>query len=164
MSRIFREIELAIDKAVPYLLIVLLVTIIVDIALAASVENYYVNLEIIDYAIVFIFVVDLLLKFIRAKSLKGFLRKYWLEIIAVLPAFVLVRIVEEASGLFLASQEITRAQGIFHEVVGIEEEAPKIASTLGRSSRFARFIAPIARLPRFAKALKFYALPKRKKV
>jgi len=160
MKRFLRVIELAIDKVVPYLLIVLLATIIVDIALAASLEEYSVNLEIVDYAIVFIFVIDLIVKFIRARTIKGFLRKYWLEIIAVLPAFVVARIVEEISGLFIASEEMRAVQGIAHEVVQVEEQTPKIASQLGRSTRFARFIAPIARLPRFARAFEFY---KRKK-
>jgi len=161
MRRSFRIIELAIDKAIPYLLIVLLMTIIVDIALAASLEEYNVNLEIVDYIIVFIFAFDLVFKYMRAKSTKKFLKKYWLEIIAVLPAFVVARIVEEISGLFVAYKELATAQTFVHEVVQIEEESGRVAATLGRSSRFARFIEPIARAPRFARALEFYKRPKK---
>jgi hypothetical protein len=149
-------LELVVDKLIPYLLVFIFAIIVLDIFYPASLEPYHLEIEIIDAAILCLFATDLVFKYISTRNTARFLRKYWVEIIAVLPFFVVARIVEEIVGIFAVSEDIARVQRVVHEGIVAEE---RIAADVGRSYRFARIVRPIARTPRFAKALRFYKKP-----
>ncbi len=163
MKRSWHKIEVAVDKLIPFLLAVLVVLIVLDLFFPEIIEPYHLYVEIADYIIIAFFIVDLTFKFIRTKNAPKFLKKYWIEIIAVLPVFVVARIVEEMIGLFVAAEDITRVQRIVHGTVEVEEEGKRVAAEMGRSGRFGRFIRPFARFPRFAKAFGFYKHPNKYK-
>jgi len=152
------RIELAVDKIIPYLLVLLLVIIILDIFYPKIIAPYSFEVEVVDYIIIAFFFVDLVFKFERVRKIPLFLRKYWIEIIALIPFFAVARIIEEIGGVFLASEDIARAQRIIHEGAKIEEE---LVLETGRSARFARIIRPLARFPRFAKAIRFFRKPEK---
>ena len=103
-------------------------------------------------------------KYIRVRKVPLFVRKYWLDILAVFPFFLFFRVFEFAFGAWGQT-----AQSILHEGLEIEKEGSKVVreaekfakegsrvareaekvGKLSRSQKFARFLRPIFRLPRF---------------
>ena len=171
----WNHIEWFVDKAIPYLLIVLLGIIVVEFFFQELAQAYHKLIQVADYVILVFFVADLGFKYHRVRVMKIFLRKYWLDIVAVFPFFLVFRVFEEAARLLGEVRELgPQAQKIVH--VGLElkevrlaEEAGKLGreaeevSKLSRTERFARFLRPVARVPRIVKAITFYEDPKHKK-
>jgi len=127
---------------------------------------YHFWIEVIDIIIIAVFATDLVFKYQRTRNIKKFLKRYWLDIIAIFPFFLIFRVAEEA-GLVASffRETISPGQKILHEglevqegaskiVSGLEKEGAKIASQVGKVSRtekLMRFIRPIARSPRMLK-------------
>jgi len=152
MKRWLHKIEKFADRAIPYVLILLLILIIGEVFYSHKIEPYSFYVSIVDGIIIAIFVVDLSFKYVRTKKVKKFFRKYWLEIIAILPAFLIVRVVEEFFVLARLEESIVLSQE------ALEVEA-RTASKASRLHYFARFAKPLARMPRFFKAFEFYERP-----
>ena len=93
-------------------------------------------------------------------------KHYWLEIIAVFPFFLILRLLEE---FYLIAEFGQNTQKYLHSVVEVQkesrliiEEAEKVVARGSRSRYFMRFLRPIARVPRFFMAFSFYEKPIRK--
>ncbi|MDP7244039.1 MAG: hypothetical protein QF568_01710 [Flavobacteriales bacterium] len=157
------KIELLVDRIIPYTLILLLFLIIGQIFFGHEIEPYHIYVSIIDGFIILIFVLDLIFKYIRTRNFPKFLRKYWLEVIAVFPAFLVLRLLEE----FVAIANLGEtAQTYFREALEVEKEGKVLVREIERSGKevsrlrfFSRFIRPLARSPRFLKAFSFYEKP-----
>lgn len=146
------KIELGIDKIIPYSLIILFFLIIGGLFFEHEIEPYEKYVSVIDSIIIFIFVLDLMFKYVRVKDIPKFFKRYWLEIIAIFPAFLVLRIVEEFAIIVNLEESIVASQ----EVIELGER------TIPRTSRlryFSRFLKPLARFPRFLKAFSFYENP-----
>jgi len=176
MKRWMHKIEVWVDKAIPPCLIVLLAILVLDLGFPAFVEAHYLHPWIVlgDYIVIAVFVADLIFKWMRTRHIKPFVRKYWLDILAVFPFFLLFRLFEVAAGALslVVSESTQTVQSILHSGLEVEKEGVKVLregekfvkegsrvareaeklSKLGRSSRFTRFLRPILRLPRFFKA------------
>ncbi|MAE42823.1 hypothetical protein CMO93_03555 [Candidatus Woesearchaeota archaeon] len=152
MKRWLHKIEILADRLIPYALVLLLFVIIGEVFYAEKLHAYPIFVSIIDGIIIGIFIVDLSFKYARSKNIPNFFKKHWMEIIAVLPAFLVVRLFEEI--IVFANLE---------ETLVLSQEALEVEARAGtRTSRlhyFARFVRPLARLPRFLKAFKFYERP-----
>ncbi|MFH1063571.1 MAG: hypothetical protein V1729_00655 [Candidatus Woesearchaeota archaeon] len=175
------KIEVLVDKIIPYCLVLLLAIITLDLGFKEFVEAHHLHPYILgaDYIVIGVFVVDLIFKYMRTKHLKDFFRKFWLDILAVFPFFLVFRAFEFAIGAWGQT-----AQSILHESLEIEKEGAKVlregekflkegsrvvqeAEKIGkigtRTSRFTRFLRPLARIPRFFKAIpeinQFYEKP-----
>ncbi|MBU2561892.1 MAG: hypothetical protein KKD17_06350 [Nanoarchaeota archaeon] len=187
MKRWMHKIEVIVDKAIPPCLILLLIIIVLDLGFPDLVESYHLHYYILaaDYLIIAIFVADLIFKYLRTRYVPLFMRKYWLDILAVFPFFLFFRVFELAAGAFSAavSEGAQTVQAVVHEGLEVEKEGAKLlreaekfakegsrvareaekVSKLGRSTRFMRFLRPILRLPRFFKAIpkisQFYERP-----
>ncbi len=152
------KIEVMVDRIIPYLLILLLFIIIGEVFYAEKLESYHFFVSAFDGFIVFIFALDLMFKYIHIRNFPKFFRKYWLEIIAIFPAFLVLRLFEE----FIPLANVDKTQAYLHEAVEIKREGRLIimeAEKIGEASRirlFEQFIRPIARMPRFLKAFRFY--------
>ena len=155
------KIESAVDKSIPYLLFALLFLIIGEIFYAHKLEQYTLIISIFDDVIIIIFILDLIFKYIRAKTFPDFLKHHWIEIIAVLPASIFVRLVER----FIPVSALDVSQSALHEATEFKRESKLIimevekAGQITRMDYFLRFLRPLARLPRFAKAFSFYEKP-----
>jgi len=149
------KIEVTFDKLIPYSLVVLFILIIMEIFFPNFIEPYSTHVSIIDGIIIGIFVVDLLFKYDRARSIEKFFKTYWLQIISLFPAFIFVRIVEEFTIILNLEESISFSQELV-EVGG--KTIPKVS----RTHYFGRFIQPLARFPRFFKAFSFYERPSAK--
>ena len=187
MKRWMHKIEVIVDKLIPPALILLLAIIVMDLGFHNFVEQHHLELYIIavDYSIIALFVLDLVFKYMRTRHIPLFLRKYWLDILAVFPFFLLFRLIELAAGAFsfAVSESAQTLQAVLHEGLEVEKEGAKLLkeaeklatqgsrvareadklSKLSRSARFMRFIRPILRLPRLIKAIpiimRFYEKP-----
>lgn len=152
MNNWVHRIEILADRSVPYALLVLFFVIVGELFFTERIENYKLYVSIIDGIIIGIFVVDLSFKYYRSKSMPDFLKNHWLDIIAVFPAFLFVRMVEELRIIANLEETILLSQ----ESLEIGE---KVGSKTSRIHYFARFARPLARLPRFLKAFSFYERP-----
>jgi len=152
MKRWLHKIELLVDKIIPYSLVLLFFLIIGEIFYADRIGPYRIYISIFDGFVIFIFVIDLAFKYIRIRNFPKFFKKYWLEIIAVFPAFLVLRIVEE----FIIIVKLEESIGISQDVI---EFGDRTVPRVSRMRYFSRFIRPLARLPRFLKAFSFYEKP-----
>jgi len=160
-------LELIVDAIIPYCLVLLIIILILELGFKTFVEGHGLQtiIDISDYFIIAVFILDLLFKYIRVKSIPKFLRKYWLELIAVFPFFLLFRFAELAFGITGVSDTIKTAQSITHSTTELEKEA--VALTEGekvltegetllkaeRSVALTNFLRPLSRIPRFFKTL-----------
>ncbi len=157
------RIELAIDRLLPYLIIAMLFIVIGDIFYAEQVERYASAVNAFDAFVIIMFIMDLSFKYTRVSGAKEFLKLYWLDIIAVLPIFLFVRVIEES--LLLSEEAIARTQRALHTGVELEKESILVALESERAAKLARlnfvtrFIKPISRVPRLMKAFTFYEKP-----
>lgn len=152
MNKWVHRIEIFADRSVPYALLVLFFVIVGELFFTERVEHYKIYVSIIDGIIIGIFALDLSFKYYRSKNIPDFLRSHWLDIIAVFPAFIFIRFVEELRIVSNLEETVLLSQ----ESLEIGE---KVGSKTSRIHYFARFIRPLARLPRFLKAFSFYERP-----
>lgn len=165
MKKWLHKMEVIVDKVIPYLLIILLFLILVEIFFHKYVIPYEFWIKLADGIIIGFFALDLVFKYLRVRNIPKFLKKNWLDIIAVFPFFLIFRLFEEFSLLFNIGEKISGAQPLFHEALEIEKEGAKIISEgekiskLSRTSMLARFLRPLERIPRFAKIFRYFEKP-----
>ena len=157
------KVELIVDKLIPYSLIILLFIIIGEIFFHEKIEPYAIFAGVIDNVIVFIFVLDLIFKYIRIRNFPNFMKRYWLEVIAVFPAFLILRLLERFIPVASLGETV---QASLHETLEIEKEGKILVREIegagkeaSRVRYFSRFLRPVARIPRFFKAFSFYEKP-----
>src|SRR3989344_5751490 len=126
MKAWLHKIELIVDKIIPYLVFILLLIVIGELLFSEQIQKYVLWINVAYYFIVGIFVIDLIFKYIRIRNIPKFLRKCWIDIIAVFPFFLLFRLVEETGILLRFGERIAETQAVFHEAVEIEKETGKI--------------------------------------
>lgn len=164
MHIVLHKIEVIVDRLIPPLLAALLVVIVGELFFTHQFEWYKHYADWFDGFVVLIFAADLGFKYSRVRKLPQFVRKYWLEIIATIPFFLVFRMFE----LFRLTEFAERGQAIAHEAVAaekVEREAAVIvkeAARAGEVSRTARMIntfRAVSRFPRFIKAMPFFEKP-----
>lgn len=166
MRKMWHKLELFIDWIIPYSLVVLFILVAAELILPDAVDPYDFYVSVLDYLIIAIFVADLVFKYIKVRKIPLFLRKYWLDILAVFPFFLMFRIFE---GIYVAvgtSQLIKQPQAILHGGIELfEKEGVRLirvaekAGTASRTRLALRFIRPIQRLPRFLKIFPYFERP-----
>ena len=181
MHPLLKKLEHLTDRIIPYLLVLLTIIIVLEFGFKHIAEQYNLHITIADYTIIFFFVLDLAYKYNRVRQFKPFVKKFWLDIIAVFPFFLVFRIVEELFLLLSVSQDVAEGQKFLHfgleaEKIVKEESALKELSSLQKESRFIKEIesgtkltrtslfARFFRLPRMIKVLPFYEKPIKKEV
>jgi len=158
MKRIWHKIEVFVDKSIPYALVALLFTIGIHFFFKDIAEQYAFFIDSIDQIVIGIFIIDLVFKYIRSKSMNFFFKHYWLEILAVFPFYVIFRVIEP----LLITTELTTAQSALHTGLEIEKEGSRIVREVGSESRYYRLrrvIRPVLRMPRFLRAIPFFDKP-----
>ncbi len=159
MKKWLHKIEILVDKLIPPLLVILLLIIVGEIWFHEFMIKNHTYVQIIDWTIVFVFVLDLIFKYIRIRNIPKFLRASWLDILAVFPFFLVFRLFEGLVGLFGIGETVTQTQRIVHlgvesekEVVSVIREGEIAAKEAARSEKMARFLRPLSRGFRFFKA------------
>ncbi len=169
------KIEVIVDKIIPYLVLILLILIIGEFTHYKLIEENENLVLAIDYIIVLFFIMDLSFKYYRVRNAKIFIKKYWLDIIAVFPFFLIFRLVEEVIIFFRISSELVESQKILHTGIEISRISRELseeqrilreiqeATRLERTSIIARIIRPLERVPRIWRMLHFYERPYKRK-
>ncbi len=169
---IINKAEVVIDRAIPYALVLLMIIIVVDLFFADIAYQYHNYLIAMDYIIISVFATDLMFKYIHSRTAKSFVRKSWLDIIAVFPFILMFRVFEEIILLARIERGIGEAQGILHTGVAIEKDISKAArlekeaisaAKFSRTAKFARELRIFSRFPRLMKAVSFYEHPDHRK-
>ncbi|MGV8172570.1 MAG: hypothetical protein ACP5OA_07815 [Candidatus Woesearchaeota archaeon] len=164
------KLELFVDKVIPYSLVLLIIIIVLELGFHKFVEEHglLLTINILDYLIILIFILDLIFKYMRVRDIPKFLKLYWLEIIAVFPFFLIFRLAELTFGVSEVSGGIKTAQSLTHSTVELEKEVALLREgenvlKAERSVRLSRFLRPLLRIPRFFKTipsmLHFYDIP-----
>ena len=158
MRPVLEKIEKTVDALVVPALLGVAVILTLELFFVELAHDYHTAINYADYLIIGVFAVDLGFKFNRAKTYEGFLKNHWLEIIAITPFFMVFRMVEFLrilSGAELGQEAAHLAEGA---------RSGRLSAILrpaeaSRSTRFARFIKPVSRSPRLAKAAEFFKHP-----
>ena len=131
-------------KLITPALMVLLGIIIFELFL--HVENHTVELmvKIADTLVITVFIIDLIFLAHKAKSVKFFFKKYWLDILAVFPLVLFFSLANSLYRAAIATERIVLGQAILHETV----EASRGAKVLAEGGKFARWIRIFARIIR----------------
>ena len=155
------RVEHVVDRVIPFSLILLFLLIIAELFFLEEISPYESWVGIIDNGIILLFLIDLAFKFHRSHSIPEFLGSHWLEIIAVLPVFVVVRVFE----LFLPLTRLDLASDAAHGIIeaqtkwGIIVREAEYAGQASRLAILSRFARPLLRFPRFIRAFTFYERP-----
>lgn len=166
-------LELLVDRLVPYVLLFVLIIFIGELIFPEFFEPYHKTIFYFDiFLVTGVMGLDLVYKYIHAKSHKNFLKKHWLDIIAVFPFFMIFRIFDEFLFLsHLANIEFTvkESQALTHELRGFQEaqtlvREAEIGGELSRVARFKRWVGAFFRSPRIYAGASFYEKPVKKEV
>lgn len=165
MKKLIHMIEIFVDKAIPYLVLLLVFIIIGEFAFHDFMNKYKLYVTIADYFIIGFFVIDLAFKFYRVRNVKLFFKKYWLEVIAVFPFVVVFRLFEEIALVFRITGQIEEGQRVLHSVaeigkIGEEQKIIRELSALEKETRVFRSIQESTRLSRTSMFLRFMRLPR----
>ena len=96
MKPFWEKVEHYNRKLIVPALVLLLGLIIIELFAHIENEAFKLTLEIIDYLIIAVFVIDLIFLAHRARDTKFFFRHYWLDLLAVFPFSIIFNIVEQA--------------------------------------------------------------------
>ncbi len=163
-GQFLKEVELIVDISIPYLLVLLTFLIIVEFFLTKAAEKYSLFFDIFHGLILFIFVLDLIFKYQRTRTLKQFFTHYWLDILAVFPFYLVFRLFEQLTLLFRFSELAQESQKILHEGLEVEKLVAREAQEAEKGSKLLpRFLRALQRSPRFLKARIFFKHAPRKK-
>lgn len=173
-------LEQFVDGLIPWLVLLLLFIILGEFSHSLNIfhwgwldsvaeffEHNEAAVRAIDHVIIAFFVIDLYFNFFKKRTVWRFLKTSILDLIAVAPL-----------GLLLRVAEISEAQSILHVTTEIEKEASKIirgeeaaarlveAERLAELSRLpagARIARVVARVPRFFRLIRLEEFFQRKK-
>ncbi len=150
MNSFWEKVERVNRRLIPYALLVLLVLILAELLL--EVENTLAERAVryADYAVIAIFVVDLIFLALRAKNTRFFFANYWLDLIAIFPFSLFFSLLSE---LFRGIEFLERAvvgQYIFHESLEVEK-------IVARETRFMKYVRIAARIIRAATKSRIFA-------
>lgn len=145
------------DMLVGPALVIILFVIIFEIFLPDLAHKYHTAILAADYAAITVFLVDLSFKFKRASEWENFLRDYWLEIIAIMPGFIVFRVLDT---FFV----ITRSAELSQDAIHLATRSERLAAIAGggelsRVARLERVSLGLARTPRLARAVDFFKPP-----
>ncbi|MBI2144482.1 hypothetical protein HYU17_05030 [Candidatus Woesearchaeota archaeon] len=168
------KIEVLVDRLIPPVLAAMLIVIVGEFFFSHQFEWYRHYADFFDGFVVLLFAADLGFKYSRIRKLPIFARKYWLEIIATIPFFLIFRVLEffKVSDFFETGQvfahEGLAAGKVEKEVAMIAKEAvrageasrtAKMVGLLRAIGRFPRVLRILIRSPRLLSALHFFEKP-----
>ncbi len=152
MNKYLEKLEIITHKVIPYLLIILAIIIILDNPLWIIYEtsNFETSFIVFDIIIIFFFSVDLIFKWFRVKNARIFIELYWIDIIAVLPFYLVFRIYREISGLLKFGEGIETGQKLAHESMLLKEAELLKEARVFEEAKLVRETDPIIRIIRFS--------------
>ncbi|MBI2564592.1 hypothetical protein HYV79_01220 [Candidatus Woesearchaeota archaeon] len=122
-KRIKYKIHYLVDKALPIVVIILGIIIILEnpFWILVHLEDYQPWIGMLDSIIVGVLILDLYFKWLHVKTIKKFVKYYWLDLIAVFPFYLIFRAGVFITELIRVGEEIKEAQQITHEAILLRE-------------------------------------------
>jgi hypothetical protein len=145
VKKFLKKLEKVVDDSIPGALAILLIVILIEVFFHAEAEPYRFYIDVVDWAVVVLFIIDLCFKYNEVRQVAKFVEAYWLDILAVFPFYFAFRVLERVLLLARAERYLLLLQDVVHGGL----ESSRIAA---RGERFARLLRPLLRLPRFLKA------------
>lgn len=157
MHQIFEKVEKINNKLIIPAVILLFFIIIFE--LFVHTENHAIELavEVADYFVITVFVIDLIFLFHKAKTTKFFFKNYWLDILAVFPFNLMFKALGEVAKIFSSLDGLVIGQAIFHETVEVSkatakvEEVAKVGERLGKAERVAKVAEQMGKAGRYVR-------------
>ena len=149
--------EKLVDRVIPLLLLGFLALIAIETFFSKDAERFKHEIDIFDTALIGILAADLYFKYQRIKSVPKFIAKYWLQIMAVIPFFLVFRILESlqlTEWALTGTKFVNETRMIGRGPALIIREAEK-SGEISRASQLLRF-RPLARFPQLLKAVPFF--------
>jgi len=139
MNKFFKKIKLAVNKMMPFALIILFFLIVLELTLHPKDHTIKFIFEFLDAVVIELFVIDLIYSYIGSKDIRFFFKNYWLDIIAVLPFGLIFRFAESFFLIGIEAERMLIGQKMLHEVTQ-SEKMLKFVSELSKEVRLLRFI------------------------
>lgn len=157
MHPFFVKVEKINNKLIIPAIILLFFIIIFELFI--HIENHALELavEVADYFVIAVFVVDLIFLFHKAKTTKFFFKNYWLDILAVFPFILIFKALSGILEFFSMAERLTIGQAIFHETVEVSkaaakaEEVAKVGEKLGKAERVAKVAEQMGKAGRYVR-------------
>jgi len=156
---LLEKIEKINSKLILPAIVILFILILIELFFHVENEEQALAVEILDFIVIAVFVVDLIFLGIKAKSTRFFFKQYWLDLLAVFPFVLLFKLFESFARFFTAAERITVGQAIFHESL----EVSKAAARAERFAKFGRYVRVGARIIRVFSKTKLITRFKRRK-
>ena len=159
MHILLHKLEKAVDFLIGPMLIMLLAIIAAEIFLHEQFAAVSLYADYFDVLLISVFVIDLAFKFHRVRKVPKFLKRYWLEIIATIPFFLVFRLTEGLGLLIERGQEVAHE---LPEVQKLEKGTVALVRDAGRAGRTAtliRIFRITSRFPRFLRVIPFFEKP-----
>ncbi|MBI4144011.1 hypothetical protein HY486_02075 [Candidatus Woesearchaeota archaeon] len=112
----FDAVEKVVDRVIPWLVLLLGIEII--LGFIYDLHDYEGIIHWFDRFVITVFVADLVFKWFRVRSMRVFIRLYWLDIVAVLPFYWVFSTYEWITGSTRIAEE---SQKFVHEALLIRE-------------------------------------------
>ncbi len=165
-SEFWNKVERYNSKLIPFCIAILLVIIILEVFVHPEDEQIKLMLKFADIIVISIFIIDLLFLYKRAHEQghdnKFFIKKYWLDILAVLPFGLMVQGIGRTAIAVTAAEQVTLGQGVVHESIELgkaaskTEKLAKIAREVKVGVRVTRVISKSINLRRFKRNIAKY--------
>lgn len=138
MNHFWEKIERFNSRLILPAIIVLLVIIIVELFFHSENPAFNLTVQVLDYLVITVFVIDLIFLAIKARSTSFFFKHYWLDILAIFPFNLVFTAVNQIFRTITVTEQLAFGQSIIHEGLEAEKE-------ISKSSKIARTIRFIAR-------------------
>ncbi len=159
MKKWMHKAEKIVDSAIPMLLVVFIFIVALEIFFPHEIEPFKNHIDVFDTILILIFASDLFFKYERMRNFPKFIKKYWLQIFAIIPFYAVFRVMEylelaelaSKGGKFVNETQFVRGPAL------LIREAEK-AEGISRTQKLLRFKA-LSRFPRLLEALPFFEKP-----
>lgn len=157
------KIEVFIDRILAPVMAAFLIVVVGELFFTHQFEFYKHYADWFDGFVVLILGTDLWFKYSRVRKLPTFLKKYWLQVIATIPLFVVFRLME----MLRVIEVLQKGEALAHEAFPasqIEKEASVIAHEVAnrdvsRTARMINTFRALSRFPHLLNAAPFFEKP-----
>tara|TARA_Y100000310_G_scaffold343908_1_gene453843 strand:- start:1601 stop:2134 length:534 start_codon:yes stop_codon:yes gene_type:complete len=141
MHKFWEKVEHWNAKLITPAILALIYIITVELFFHHYAEEHHTHIAILSAFVLIVFIIDVIFLYIKSENWKDFLKKYWLDVVAIFPFSFAIQGVSKVSSLVLRAGTLALGQEIVH--TGLE--ARKGISAAARTGRIARIIRIIAR-------------------
>ncbi|MBI3033745.1 hypothetical protein HYY72_01150 [Candidatus Woesearchaeota archaeon] len=160
MKRWMHQAEKTIDSIIPPLLFLFLLLMAFEVFFPEQAALFKNHLDIFDTLLFLIIASDLFFKYQRMRSVPRFLKKYWLQIIAIIPFYVVFRFLEyfQLAEYVSAGEKYVNQTQVFGKAPALIIKQAERTEGISRTSQLLKF-KPLSRLPHLFAGLPFFEKP-----